>query len=70
MGFNSAGAQTGVSQDLSGRELGTSKYSGSFGAEYNQPVGSMIWFTQLDVNFFDDYIFTGDLDEIYFQEGP
>ena len=69
MGFNSAGAQTGVSQDLSGRELGTAKYSGSFGAEYNQPVGSMIWFTQLDVNFFDDYIFTGDLDEIDFQEG-
>ena len=29
----------------------------------------MIWFTQLDVNFFDDYIFTGDLDEIDFQEG-
>ena len=52
-----------------GRELGTAKYSGSFGAEYNQPIGSMIWFTQLDVNFFDDYIFTGDLDEIDFQEG-
>jgi outer membrane receptor protein involved in Fe transport len=69
MGFNSAGVQTGVSQDLSGRELGTAKYSGSFGAEYNQPVGSMIWFTQLDVNFFDDYIYTGDLDEIDFQEG-
>lgn len=69
MGFDAQGFQTGVSQDLSGRDLGTAKYSGSFGAQYAQPIGSMIWFTQVDVNFFDDYIYTGDLDVIDTQEG-
>lgn len=69
MGFDAAGNQTGVSQDLSGRDIGSSKYSGSFGAQYTQPIGSMIWFTQVDVNFFDDYLYTGDLDEIDFQDG-
>ena len=29
----------------------------------------MIWFTQVDVNFFDDYIYTGDLDVIDTQKG-
>ena len=69
MGFDPAGNQTGVSQDLSGKDIGSAKYSGSFGAQYVQPLGSVVWFTQIDVNFFDDYYYTGDLDEIDFQEG-
>ena len=34
-----------------------------------QPVGSMMWFTELDVQFTDDFLYTGDLDEIDHQEG-
>ena len=29
----------------------------------------MVWFTEVDVNFTDDYIYTGDLDPVDFQEG-
>ena len=32
-------------------------------------VGSMMWFTELDVNFIDDYFMTGDLDSNDVQEG-
>ena len=67
--FDAAGNQTGVAQDLSGRDLGTAKWSGSFGAQFIQPIGSMAWFTELDVNFTDDYLMTGDLDEIDKQDG-
>ena len=56
------------SQDLSGA-IGAAEYSGSFGAQYVQPLGSMMWFTELDVNFIDDYFMTGDLDSNDVQEG-
>ena len=49
--------------------IGAAEWSGSFGAQYMQPVGSMMWFTELDVNFTDDYFMTGDLDGIDVQEG-
>ena len=67
--FDAAGNRTGISQDLSGAWTGTAEYSGSLGAVYVQPLGSMVWFTEVDVNFTDDYIYTGDLDPVDFQEG-
>jgi len=67
--FDENGIQTAVAQDLSGRKLGTAEWSGSFGAQFMQPVGSMIWFTEVDVQFTDDYLYTGTLDEIDSQEG-
>jgi hypothetical protein len=67
--FDANGIQTAVAQDLSGRKLGTAEWSGSFGAQFMQPVGSMIWFTEVDVQFTDDYLYTGTLDEIDSQEG-
>jgi outer membrane receptor protein involved in Fe transport len=66
--FDAAGNQTAIAQDLSGRELGTAKWSGSFGAQFVQPIGAMAWFTELDVQFVDDYLMTGDLDPIDSQE--
>ena len=67
--FLGNGAPSGASQDLSGADLGSAEYSGSFGAEFVQPIGAMAWFTQLDVNFTDDYFMTGDLDPIDVQAG-
>lgn len=67
--FDANGNRTGIAQDLSGVKLGTAEWSGSFGAQYMQPIGSMMWFTEVDVQFTDDFIYTGDLDEIDYQEG-
>jgi iron complex outermembrane receptor protein len=67
--FDAAGNRTGIAQDLSGVTLGTAEWSGSFGAQYMQPLGSMMWFTEVDVQFTDDFIYTGDLDPIDYQEG-
>ena len=67
--FLGNGDVAGESQDLSGVAIGAPEYSGSFGAQYIQPVGSLVWFTQLDVNFTDDYYMTGDLDPVDIQEG-
>jgi len=67
--FDAAGNRTGIAQDLSGVKLGTAEWSGSFGAQFMQPVGSMMWFTELDVQFTDDFIYTGDLDPIDYQAG-
>lgn len=67
--FLGNGVASGQSQDLSGVPLGSAEYTGSFGAEFVQPIGAMAWFTQLDVNFTDDYFMTGDLDPIDIQAG-
>jgi len=67
--FLGNGLPSGQSQDLSGVALGAPELSGSFGAEFVQPIGSMMWFTQLDVNFVDDYFMTGDLDPVDIQKG-
>ena len=67
--FGANGARTGIAQDLSGRTLGAAEWSGSFGAQFMQPVGAMIWFTELDVQFTDDVLYTGTLDPIDSQEG-
>ena len=67
--FLGNGVPSGQSQDLSGAKIGAAEYSGSFGAQYVQPLGSMTWFTELDVNFIDDYFMTGDLDSNDVQEG-
>ena len=40
--FDAAGNRTGISQDLSGAWTGTAEYSGSLGAVYVQPLGSMV----------------------------
>jgi len=67
--FLGNGAVAGESQDLSGVAIGAPEFSGSFGAQFNQPIGSLMWFTQLDVNFTDDYYMTGDLDPVDIQKG-
>ena len=67
--FHGNGVPSGQAQDLSGVAIGAAEWSGSFGAQYMQPVGSMVWFTELDVNFTDDYFMTGDLDSNDVQEG-
>ena len=67
--FLGNGDVAGESQDLSGVPIGAAEFSGSFGAQFIQPVGSLVWFTQLDVNFTDDYYMTGDLDPVDIQEG-
>ena len=67
--FLGNGAPSGQSQDLSGVPIGAAEWSGSFGAQFMQPVGSMMWFTELDVNFTDDYFMTGDLDGLDVQSG-
>ncbi len=67
--FLGNGDVAGESQDLSGVAIGAPEFSGSFGAQYIQPVGSLVWFTQLDVNFTDDYYMTGDLDPVDIQQG-
>ena len=67
--FLGNGVPSGQSQDLSGVQIGAAEWSGSFGAQYMQPVGSMMWFTELDVNFTDDYYMTCDLDGNDVQEG-
>ena len=66
--FDENGRQTAIAQDLSGRALGTAEWSGSFGAQFMQPLGSMMWFTELDVQFTDDFLYNGDLDPIAYQE--
>ena len=67
--FLGNGVPSGQSQDLSGVPIGEAEWSGSFGAQFMQPVGSMMWFTELDVNFIDDYYMTGDLDANDVQTG-
>ena len=67
--FDASGRQGAIAQDLSGRTIGAAEWSGSFGAQFMQPVGSMMWFTELDVQFTDDYLFTGDLDPARVQPG-
>jgi iron complex outermembrane receptor protein len=67
--FLGNGVPSGEAQNLSGVAIGAAEWSGSFGAQYMQPVGSMMWFTELDVNFTDDYFMTGDLDGIDVQPG-
>ena len=67
--FDASGRQGPIAQDLSGRAIGAAEWSGSFGAQYMQPVGSMMWFTELDVQFTDDFLFTGDLDKARVQDG-
>ena len=67
--FDASGRQAAIAQDLSGRTIGAAEWSGSFGAQFMQPVGSMMWFTELDVQFTDDYLFTGDLDPARVQPG-
>ena len=67
--FDASGRQGAIAQDLSGRTIGSAEWSGSFGAQYMQPVGSMMWLTELDVQFTDDFLFTGDLDRAQYQDG-
>ena len=67
--FDAAGNRTGIAQDLSGVKLGTAEWSGSFGAQFMQPLGSMMWFTEVDVQFTDDFLYNGDLDPIAYQDG-
>ena len=67
--FLGNGNPSGQAQDLSGVAIGAPEMSGSFGAEFVQPLGSVEWFTQLDVNFTDEYYMTGDLDGIDIQKG-
>ncbi len=67
--FLGNGAPSGQAQDLSGVAIGAPEMSGSFGAEFVQPLGSVEWFTQLDVNFTDEYYMTGDLDSVDIQKG-
>ena len=67
--FNAAGLFHSAVQDLSGL-TGVGKYNGSLIADYTREVGSsgMQFFFSVDYNFFDDYLYTGDLDPIDFQE--
>ena len=67
--FDASGRQAAIAQDLSGRKIGAAEWSGSFGAQFMQPVGSMMWFTELDLQFTDDYLFNRDLDPARVQEG-
>ncbi len=67
--FLGSGQTSSGAQDLTGAPLFGADYSGSFGLEYNQPLGSMTWFTQIDVNFTDDRFMTGTFDPIDIQEG-
>lgn len=59
--FAGDGTAAGAAQDITGTQLGAD-YSGSFGLEFVQPIGSMAWFTQVDYNFTDDFPTTGDRD--------
>ena len=67
--FNAAGLYHSSVQDLSGK-TGTGKYNGSLIADYTKEVGSagMQFFFSVDYNFFDDYLYTGDLDPLDHQE--
>ena len=68
--WNGAGYYGGGNQNLTGRDLGTGDYNGSLNLDYIQPLANgMMFFVGLDYNFFDDYIYTGDLDPIDTQEG-
>jgi len=67
--WNGAGYYSSGNQNLTGRDLGTGHYNGSLNLDYNQPLANgMGLFVGLDYNFFDDYIFTGDLDPLDTQE--
>jgi len=67
--FNAANLYHSAVQDLSGK-TGTGKYNGSLIADYTKEVGSagMQFFFSVDYNFFDDYLYTGDLDPLDHQE--
>ena len=50
-------------------QIGT-EYNGSAQLEYIQPLSNnMVWFTQLDYNFTDDYFMSGDRDPVQIQSG-
>ena len=67
--FFQDGTPSGQSQDLAGAQIGT-EYNGSAQLEYIQPLSNnMVWFTQLDYNFTDDYFMTGDRDPVQIQSG-
>ena len=67
--WNGAGYYSSGNQNLTGRDLGTGHYNGSLNLDYNQPLANgMGLFVGLDYNFFDDYLFTGDLDPLDTQE--
>lgn len=68
-GVGEFGTPSGESQNLAGGKLGAD-FSGSATAEYAVPLAdNRTWFTQLDVNFTDDFFMTGDLDPIDEQSG-
>ncbi len=68
--WNAAGFFSHGNQDLSGRDLGTGDYNGSLNLDYIKPLANgMNFFIGLDYNFFDDYLYTGDLDPLDSQEG-
>ena len=63
--FDAAGNQTGDRTGSIGvKTLAVpSKYSGSFGAQFVQPLGSMNWFTRVGRELYSmTIILTGDLD--------
>lgn len=67
--FLGDGTPSGQSQDLAGAQIGT-EYNGSAQIEYLQPLSNgMVWFTQVDYNFTDDYYMTGDRDPLQIQSG-
>ena len=58
-------------QDLAGKTLPHApEYSGALFAEYGRSINdNMAWFFNVDVNFTDEYLLTGDLDPLDRQEG-
>ena len=63
------GVATGVSQDISGGQIGA-EYRGAIFAEYTRPMSNGdMWFAGVDVNFTDGFFLTGDLDPIDYQDG-
>jgi outer membrane receptor protein involved in Fe transport len=67
--FLGDGTPSGQSQNLAGAQIGT-EYNGSAQIEYMQPLSNgMVWFTQVDYNFTDDYYMTGDRDPVQIQNG-
>ena len=69
--FNAAGASAGAAQDLAGQPLTHAPdFAGALFADYTRTLSNdMIWFTSLDVNFTDGYLYAGDADPIDYQDG-
>ena len=68
--FNAAGASAGAAQDLAGQPLTHAPdFAGALFADYTRALSNdMIWFTSLDVNFTEGYLYAGDADPIDYQE--